>query len=170
MNDRPDLPRLLKYGNAVVKFLNRLGIPAGPPRILTVRGRISGQPRSTPVSIVTLDGSRYIVAGRRMEWVKNVRAAGEGEIERGRRREKVTFTELPEEQRGPVLRAYWHQHSQGRKVATRIFEAGENAGPDEFAAAAPRCAVFRLEPSRPIDWHLTPKEADAVRARFGSRG
>ncbi|NQX17995.1 nitroreductase family deazaflavin-dependent oxidoreductase [Rathayibacter sp. VKM Ac-2857] len=144
MNDRPDLPPLLKYGNAAVKLLNRLGVPAGPPRILTVRGRVSGQPRSTPVSIVTLEGARYVVAGRRMEWVKNVRAAGEGEIQRGRRRERVTFTELPEEQRGPVLRAYWHQHSQGRKVAARIFEAGENAGPDDFVAAAPRCAVFQL--------------------------
>lgn len=146
MSKRPDLPPLLKYGNAAVKFLNRIGIPAGPPRILTVRGRVSGQPRSTPVSIVNLDGARYLVAGQRMEWVKNVRAAGEAEIERGRRRESVTFIEIPEDQRGPVLRAYWYQHSQGRKVAARIFEAGENAGPDDFEAAAPRCAVFKLEP------------------------
>lgn len=149
MNDRPDLPPMLKYGNAAVKILNRLGIPAGPPRILTVRGRVSGEPRSTPVSIVTLNGARYVVAGRRMDWVKNVRAAGEGELQRGRRHEKVSFTELPEDQRGPVLRAYWHQHSQGRKVAARIFEAGENAGADEFEAAAPRCAVFRLAPINP---------------------
>ncbi|GAA2173116.1 nitroreductase family deazaflavin-dependent oxidoreductase [Agrococcus versicolor] len=147
MNRRPDLPPMLKYGNALVKLFNRLGIAAGPPRILTVPGRKSGEPRSTAVSLVALDGSRYVVAGRRMEWVKNVRAAGEGELKHGRRRERVAFTELPEEERGPILRAYWHQHSQGRKVAARIFEVGENAGPDDFAAAAPRCVAFRVEPA-----------------------
>jgi deazaflavin-dependent oxidoreductase (nitroreductase family) len=149
LKNRPELPRLLKHGNRLIIFLHRVGLPAGPPRILTVRGRVSGEPRSTPVSIVNLDGSRYVVAGRRMEWVKNVRAAGHGHIQRGRRREHVAFAELPEHQRGPVLRAYWHQHSQGRKVAARIFEVGDSAGPDDFAAAAPRCAVFRLESAQP---------------------
>ena len=148
MRHRPDLPPMLKYGNALVKLFHRIGLPIGPPRILTVRGRISGQPRSTPVSLVALDGGRYVVAGRSMEWVKNVRAAGEGELQHGRRREQVTFTELPEHERGPVLRAYWHQHSQGRKVAARIFEVGDDAGPDDFAAAAPRCVAFRLEAPR----------------------
>ncbi|PPF85663.1 deazaflavin-dependent nitroreductase [Subtercola sp. Z020] len=136
---------MLKYGNFAVKLLNGIGIPAGPPRILTVRGRVSGQRRSTPVSIVNLNGSRYLVAGQRMEWVKNVRAAGKGEIKKGRKPEEVTFVELPENERGQILRAYWHQHSQGRKVAARIFEAGENAGPDDFEAAAPRCVVFKIE-------------------------
>ncbi len=143
MNNRPDLPPMLKYGNRLVMFLNRAGLAAGPPRILTVPGRVSGEPRSTPVSIVNLEGSRYIVAGQRMEWVKNVRAAGQGELQHGRKREYVTFAELPELERGPILRAYWHQHSQGRKIAARIFEAGDGAGPDDFEAAAPRCVVFQ---------------------------
>lgn len=145
MKTRSDLPPMLKYGNRMVMFFNRIGLPVGPPRILTVRGRISGQPRSTPVSIVKVDGSRYVVAGKRMEWVKNVRAAGQGDIYRGRQRESVAFCELSETQRGPILRAYWHQHSQGRKVAARIFEVGDDAGPDDFEAAAPRCVVFKIE-------------------------
>jgi deazaflavin-dependent oxidoreductase (nitroreductase family) len=151
MTSRPELPRMLKYGNRMVIFLNRVGLAAGPPRILTVRGRVSAEPRSTPVSIVDVDGSRYVVAGKRMEWVKNVRAARHGEIQRGRKRELVSFAELPEDQRGPILRAYWHQHSQGRKVAARIFEVGDGAGPDDFAAAAPRCAVFKVESPQPTE-------------------
>jgi deazaflavin-dependent oxidoreductase (nitroreductase family) len=110
-----------------------------------VPGRKSGEPRPTPVSIVTLDGSRFVVAGQRMGWVKNVRAASEGTIRHGRRVERVRFVELDSSDRGPVLRAYWHQHSQGRKIAAQIFEAGPDARADDFAAAAPRCVVFRLD-------------------------
>ncbi|PPF41694.1 deazaflavin-dependent nitroreductase [Rathayibacter sp. AY1E8] len=140
-----NLPPFLKYANRVIVFLNNIGITTGPPHVLTVVGRVSGEPRSTPVSIVVVDGARYVVAGQKMSWVKNVRAAGRGEIQRGRRREAVNFTEMTLEQRGPILSAYWHQHSQGRKVAAQIFEVGPEASAADFAAAAPRCAVFRLD-------------------------
>lgn len=141
-----NLPPLLKHANRMMLLLHNAGVAIGPPHILVVPGRTSGEPRPTPVSIVSLDGDRYVVAGRRMSWVKNVRAARAGSIQRGRRREPVRFTEMEPHERGPVLRAYWHQHSQGRKIAAQIFEAGPDASADDFAEAAPRCAVFRLDP------------------------
>jgi hypothetical protein len=78
--------------------------------------------------------------------VKNVRAAGHGEIRRGRRREDVALTDVSAVDRGAVLRAYWHQHPQGRPVAARLFGLAPDATADDFEAVAPRCPVFRLDP------------------------
>ena len=140
------LPRWLKYANRLILFLHSVGLPAGPPMVLTVPGRTTGRPRSTPVSIVTLDGDRFLVAAPGASWVKNVRAAGHGEIRRGRRREDVALTDVSAVDRGAVLRAYWHQHPQGRPVAARLFGLAPDATADDFEAVAPRCPVFRLDP------------------------
>lgn len=139
-------PWWLKHANHLILFLHRLGVPAGPPHVLTVPGRISGKARSTPVSVVILNGDRYLVAAPGASWVKNVRAAGRGEIRRGRRREEVALTELPPADRGPVLRAYWYQHPKGRPIAARLFDLAPTATAADFDAAAPRCPVFRCEP------------------------
>lgn len=144
MPQRGAFPWWLKTANRLILFLDRIGLPIGPPHILTVPGRTSGTPRSTPVSIVMIKGDRYLVAAPSASWVKNVRAAGHGEVRRGRRRENVTLSELPPAERGPVLRAYWHQHPQGRPIAARLFELDPDASADDFEAVAPRCPVFRL--------------------------
>jgi hypothetical protein len=98
--------------------------------------------RSTPVSLVTLDGARYIVSGEGLAWVKNARVAGWGTLERARHRKRVTLTELPPEERGPVLRAFWHQVPAGRSFIARLFGLAPDANADDFEAAAPRCPVF----------------------------
>ena len=136
-------PWWLKHANRVILFLNRLGVPVGPPHVLTVPGRSSGTPRSTPVSIVTVNGDRYLVGAPGASWVRNVRAAGRGEIRRGRRREEFALTELPPADRAPILHAYWSQHPQGRPIAARLFGLAPTATAAEFEAAAPRCPVFR---------------------------
>ena len=98
--------------------------------------------RSTPVSLVTLDGARYIVSGEGLAWVKNARVAGWGTLECARHRKRVTLTELPPEERGPVLRAFWHQVPAGRSFIARLFGLAPDANADDFEAAAPRCPVF----------------------------
>jgi deazaflavin-dependent oxidoreductase (nitroreductase family) len=119
--------------------LLRRGMRIGSQALLTVPGRRTGKPRSTPVSIATVDGKRYVVAAfPDAAWVQNVRAAGSAILSRGRTAEPVSLTELPVERRGPVLRAFLEQVRGG----VRFFGS---ADPDEVVAAAERYAVFLLE-------------------------
>ncbi len=146
MNEQSTLPRWLLPASRVNLLLLRCGLRIGSQHILTVPGRSTGRPRSTPVSLVTIDGCRFIVSGEGLGWVKNARASGRGELTRARRSEQVSLTEIPEAHRGPVLRAFWHQVPHGRQYIARFFGLGPDAGPDEFEAAAPRCPVFEVRP------------------------
>ena len=93
--------------NPLVAGLTRLGISVRGSRVLEIPGRRSGLPRRTPVNLLTLDGVRYLVAPRgHTEWVRNLRAAGEGTLIRGRRRERFAGVELPDGEKEPILRAY----------------------------------------------------------------
>jgi deazaflavin-dependent oxidoreductase (nitroreductase family) len=118
----------------------RRGLKVGSQYLLTVPGRKSGAPRSTPISVVALDGERYIVSAfSEADWVKNVRVAGEGSLSRGRQIEVVKLAELPEPEREPVLRAFLQQVPGG----VRFFESPE---PDSVVASASRYPVFRVIP------------------------
>jgi len=139
------LPWWLGPASRLNTLLLRAGMPIGTQHVLTIRGRTSGRPRSTPVSVVTLDGARYVVSGEGLAWVKNARAAGRGEIQRGGNRETVRLSELATTQRGPILRAFWHQVPHGRPFVARLFGLASDATADDFEAAAPRCPVFRLD-------------------------
>lgn len=143
MGDFP--PPWLKVMNKVVVFLQRRGV-AMPMQTLTVPGRRSGRPRSTPVTPYEVDGQRYIVGGRSdLDWVRNVRAAGEGVLARGKRAVRVRLVDLPEAERGPILREFPAKVPNGVPM---FLKTGSVTGPspEEFAAAAPKCAVFRVEP------------------------
>jgi deazaflavin-dependent oxidoreductase (nitroreductase family) len=130
--------------NALVRPLARLGLTGPRTHLLTVSGRTSGKLWSTPVSIVTLDGERFLVApyGDR-NWVKNARAAGWAELRRGRRRERFAVEELGASDAVPVLQEYYRQ---GR--VTRPFFDVTLASPyAAWLAEAPRHPVFRLAPT-----------------------
>jgi deazaflavin-dependent oxidoreductase (nitroreductase family) len=110
----------------------------GWKHLLTVRGRRSGELRSTPVSIATVDGARYIVAAfESAAWVKNVRAAGMGSLVQGGQEEQVRLEELPVIEREPILRAFLAQVRGGR----RFFGSDD---PEVIAANADRYPVFRV--------------------------
>jgi deazaflavin-dependent oxidoreductase (nitroreductase family) len=118
----------------------RRGLKVGSQYLLTAPGRKSGAPRSTPISVVTLDGERYIVSAfAEADWVKNVCAAGEGSLARGKRTEAVKLVELTESEREPILRAFLQQVPGG----VRFFESPE---PDAVVASASRYPVFRVVP------------------------
>jgi len=124
-----------------VAFLRR-GLAVGSQHLLSVRGRKSGVIRTTPVSLVTVDETRYVVAAfAEADWVKNVRAAGAGSLSRGRDQETVGLVELPDSQRGPVLRAFLAQVRGG----VRFFDS---ADPDAVVASAGRYPVFRVDADR----------------------
>lgn len=127
--------------NAVVRPLARAGLTGPRTVLLTVPGRRSGRLYSTPISLVEVDGDRYAVApyGAR-NWVRNARAAGEVEIRRGRRRERLRAEEVTGADAVPVLRRYYEAG-----IVTRPFFAVSLDSPDaDWLAEAPRHPVFRL--------------------------
>jgi deazaflavin-dependent oxidoreductase (nitroreductase family) len=74
---------------------------------LAVKGRNSGKWRTVPVNVLEHDGQRYLIAIRgETEWVRNLRAAGSGEIRQGEKVERFTGTEVPVEERPPIIAAY----------------------------------------------------------------
>src|SRR5436305_975050 len=93
--------------NQLVAGLTRLGVSVWGSRVLAVRGRKSGEWRTTPVNLLTIDGVRYLVAPRGLtQWVRNLRAAGAGELRLGRRVEAFTTTEVADADKPAILRAY----------------------------------------------------------------
>src|SRR4051794_1725826 len=93
--------------NPAVATLTKAGISVMGSRVLEVRGRKTGTPRRTPVNLLPLDGLDYLVAPRgHTQWVRNLRAQGEGRLLLGRRAQRFGATEVPEEERPPILRAY----------------------------------------------------------------
>jgi len=113
-------------------------------RLLSVPGRKSGGMQTTPVSPMSLEGRRYIVAGLEgADWVKNARASGRGVLARGRKEERVRLVELPVGERAAVLRAFPGKVPGGVPFFRQLY--GISGTPEEFAALAPRCPVFRVE-------------------------
>ncbi|HEX3425166.1 MAG TPA: nitroreductase/quinone reductase family protein [Acidimicrobiales bacterium] len=133
--------------NRSVAILTRLGISVLGSRVLEVRGRSSGEPRRTPVNLLTLDGQEYLVAPRgETQWVRNVRAdGGRLALLKGRRREERVGRVLGVDDAVPVLRAYLKRW----KVEVGVFFDGVSAdSPDEdLRQAATRHPVFALAKS-----------------------
>jgi deazaflavin-dependent oxidoreductase (nitroreductase family) len=142
----PRPPRYLKPMNKVMMAVQKLGIPTGPAMVLTVPGRKSGQPRSTPMTPFEFQGDLYVVAGYPgADWAANARAAGTGTLARGRRRRQVKIVELTGEEARPVLRAFPKEVPVGVSFAKRSGMVRDGTS-DEFEALAGRLAVFRFEP------------------------
>lgn len=91
------IPWYVPVLNAPAARLLRAGVPMGPNGTLTVRGRTSGQPRTTPVAIIEADGRRWIwCPWGEAHWVRNLRAAGEATIRVRKHEERVRAIELDE--------------------------------------------------------------------------
>jgi deazaflavin-dependent oxidoreductase (nitroreductase family) len=142
---QPRPPRYLKSMNKLMMAVQKLGIPTGPAMVLTVPGRKSGQPRSTPMTPFEFQGCLYVVAGYPgADWAANARAAGTGTLARGRRSRRVKIVELNAEEARPVLRAFPIEVPVGVKFAKRSGMVRDGTA-DEFEALAGRLAVFRFE-------------------------
>jgi deazaflavin-dependent oxidoreductase (nitroreductase family) len=143
----PRPPRYLKPMNKVMMAVQRLGIPTGPAYVLTVPGRKSGRPRSTPMTPFKFRGDLYVVAGYPgADWASNARAAGVGTLSRGRRSRQVKIVELSAKEARPVLREFPAQVPVGVAFAKRSGMVRDGTA-DEFEALAGRLAVFRFEPN-----------------------
>jgi deazaflavin-dependent oxidoreductase (nitroreductase family) len=130
--------------NRIVAGLTRLGISVVGSRVLRVRGRTSGEWRTVPVNLLAFEGQRYLVAPRgETQWVKNIRKAGGGELQLGRKREPITVVELANEEKPDLLRAYLKRW----KAETGVFFDGVSAdSPEEdVRRIAPDHPVFRIQ-------------------------
>jgi deazaflavin-dependent oxidoreductase (nitroreductase family) len=131
-------------GNRIVAGLTRMGLPLAGSRVLEVRGRKSGEWRQTPVNPLTFEGDRYLVAPRgRTQWVRNLRANGEGRLRAGRRTEAFTASELPDEAKPPLLRAYLERWKW--EVGQFFGGVGPDSSDEELRRIAPDHPIFRIE-------------------------
>ena len=141
----PKPPWWLKPMNKVLMAAMKTGLMKDGPLVLTVTGRKSGQPRSTPITPFEVDGRRYVVGGfPGADWVRNAQANPDAVLVRGKVREPVRMVELPEEQARPLLRQFPVLVPTGVGF---MKNAGLVTGPnpDEFEALAGRCSVFRFD-------------------------
>lgn len=140
------LPRSVKPLNVLARGLNRLGIRMGPVRLLTVPGRRSGAPRTTPVTPIMVGGQRYVIAALPgADWAKNASAAGAGTLQAGRRREQITITEVTDlERKRAVAREFRRQAPRGVGFYRQLGLVCAGT-PEEFAASAEKVRVFVLE-------------------------
>lgn len=129
--------------NRITSWLASLGLMPSKTVTLEVRGRRSGQMRSTVINWVEQDGQRYIVSPRgEAEWVRNVRAADGEAVIRRQGRQSVRLEELPVEQRAPILKAYLGENTWSTR---QHFEVDPKAELTEFAGIAARHPVFRIK-------------------------
>jgi hypothetical protein len=135
-----------KVFNPFVHFLTRCGISVWGARTLMVKGRTSGIARTTPVNVLTFEGKRYLIAPRgETQWVRNLRAAdGMGILLLGKKASPFIATELTDDEKPAVLRAYLKRW----KAEVGVFFDGVSAkSPEsELERIAPNHPVFILEP------------------------
>jgi deazaflavin-dependent oxidoreductase (nitroreductase family) len=134
------------FFNAVVARLTRMGISVAGSRVLAVRGRSSGEWRTTPVNPLTVDGARYLVAPRgNTQWVRNLRVIGTGELRVGRRAEPFRATEVKDDDKPAILREYLKHWKWEVGV---FFDGVDASAPDEkLREIAPGYPVFRIGPA-----------------------
>ena len=134
-----------KIFNSAVAGLTKMGVSVWGSRVLFVRGRSSGEWRSTPVNLLTFSGERYLVAPRgTTQWVRNLRAAGgQGELHLGRRVEPFRATELGDDAKPDVLRAYLKRWKM--EIGVFFNGVGPDASDEKLREIAPGYPVFRIE-------------------------
>ena len=129
--------------NRCVRGLTRLGVSVWGSRELRVRGRSTGAWRTVPVNLLTVDGVSYLVAPRGVtQWVRNLRAAGSGELRVGRRVQPFTAEELPDAAKPAILRAYLRRWKF--EIGAFFAGVGPDSTDDELAAIAAGYPVFRI--------------------------
>ncbi len=133
--------------NRFVAFLTRHGVSVLGSRVLAVKGRSSGEWRTVPVNLLELDGRRYLVAPRgETQWVRNIRAAGGGELRVGKKVEAFRTRELAHDESVAVLRAYLKRWKF--EVGVFFEGVGPDSTDDELRAIAPRHPAFEVLPDR----------------------
>ncbi len=136
-----------KFGNKMMELFHALGLPVGPMYLLKVRGRVSGREFTNPVAPVRVGGSQYILqAFPGSDWVKNVRAAGQGTLVRGRSARRVRLVEVPPGERAAIAREFPRQVPMGTSIFVKNGVVADKS-PASFERAAPGIPIFEVVPA-----------------------
>lgn len=133
---------MFKAGNLFMRSMLALGISLNGTTLITVPGRKTGRPQSTPITMVEFEGQRYVQSPfGSVQWVRNLRAAGKATLSWGRRREKIEVTELTPEQAAPVIRSML---SHAPQVIRDYFDVTPESSLEEFIRDAPNHPMFAV--------------------------
>ncbi|WAL65312.1 nitroreductase family deazaflavin-dependent oxidoreductase [Amycolatopsis cynarae] len=129
--------------HTAVIWLTRHGVSLLGSRVLSVRGRKSGEMRSVPVNLLPFEGEQYLVAPRgQTQWVRNLRVAGEGRLRVGRREDTFTAVELTDDEKPDLLRAYLKRWKW--EVGMFFDGVDAKASDEKLREIAPKHPVFRI--------------------------
>jgi deazaflavin-dependent oxidoreductase (nitroreductase family) len=144
-------PLYVRVGNVMTITLLRAGFPlVGPGLVIghypmylfTIRGRKSGLPRTIPVAIIKRNGKRYVGSPFGLvDWVRNLRAAGEAVLTRRRRSETVNARELPPNEAAIILQ----EEARAGNPFIRPYGVTANSSMEEIEHAVLTHPVFSLE-------------------------
>jgi len=148
MSQQLQPPRGISVFNAIARPLLGAGLPMGFNGLLTVPGRKTGQPRTTPVAIIEVDGRRWIWCpwGER-HWVRNLRAAGRATIEVRRQTAPVTARELDPAERLVFFRDVPRPLARSMRGGMWFIRTFDGVDLDDPVAAAANRPVFELRPA-----------------------
>jgi deazaflavin-dependent oxidoreductase (nitroreductase family) len=139
------IPGWLPVFNRLSKRILAAGLSLGPNALVTIRGRKSGMPRTTPVAIIEHEGRRWIWApSGDVQWVKNLRAAGRATISIGKRTEEVGAVELDPAQRIAFFRDTLATVARRIPIGFAFIRIVDRVDLNRPAEAAEGRAVFEL--------------------------
>jgi deazaflavin-dependent oxidoreductase (nitroreductase family) len=133
--------------NHIARLLLAAGVPMGPDVLLTVRGRKSGLPRATPVTLCEYAGRRGLISPfGETDWARNLRAAGRATISVGRRQEEVTAVELDAPEAAAFIRDVLTPVARQTRIGAWIVRTIDKIDIDHPEEAVQGRPVFELHP------------------------
>jgi len=141
------VPRSVSIFSPILKFLLAAGIPLGFNRLITIRGRKSGLPRTVAIAVIEASGGRWIWAPwGEVHWVRNLRAAGSATIKMRGRDEEVRATELDPAQRVDFFRDTLGPLARGIPFGVSFIRIVDGVDVRRPVEAAEGRVVFELHP------------------------
>ncbi|WIG60997.1 MAG: hypothetical protein OJF49_003745 [Ktedonobacterales bacterium] len=146
---RGGVPRRVRVFSPILKFLIDAGIPLGFNKLVTIRGRKSGLPRTTPLAVIAVGGRRWVWSPwGESQWVRNLRAAGRATIAARGRTEEVTVTELDPTERVEYFRDVLGPLARSIPFGVQFIRIVDGVDLGDPVAAAEGRRVFELHPVR----------------------
>lgn len=128
-----------KAFNWLITQLSRLGV--GSSVELTTTGRTTGEPRSVPVTPITVEGVEYLVAPYgSVGWVENARANPRATMRSGRNSRDVELVEVTADA-ARVVAAYY----QRERFPRPYMDLPDTPSMADFEQASGLFPVFRIQ-------------------------
>lgn len=144
----PHAPWYVPAFSPLLRFLLARGVRLGPNALVTIRGRSSGVPRTTPLAVIEDAAGRWIWSPwGDVHWVRNLRAAGEATVMVGGRVERVTATELSPAERLAFFRDTLAPAARRMRLGVAFVRLVDGVDINHPAAAADGRVVFELSPA-----------------------